>query len=180
MEGIQWILHYYYHGVQSWSWWGPQALLVSSCLVHSDKLTHTLRDYFWWQASHKSWPPSIYERCVCFSRYYPYHYAPFLSDIRNLSGLKLTFDLAKPFMPFQQLLAVLPAASMELLPECYRVIHTHRIWVCIWKIMTTVASNIIKLTTQTSINKQWCIHFIVSAPDDQWKFSHYWVLPPGL
>ncbi|TKS80349.1 5'-3' exoribonuclease 1 [Collichthys lucidus] len=72
VEGIQWILHYYYHGVQSWSW------------------------------------------------YYPYHYAPFLSDVRNISGLKLTFDLEKPFMPFQQLLAVLPAASKELLPESYR------------------------------------------------------------
>lgn len=54
-------------------------------------------------------------------RYYPYHYAPFLSDIKNVSELKLTFELEKPFMPFQQLLAVLPAASMELLPEAYRV-----------------------------------------------------------
>lgn len=60
--------------------------------------------------------------CVCLSRYYPYHYAPFLSDIRNISELKLTFDLEKPFMPFQQLLAVLPAASKELLPESYRVL----------------------------------------------------------
>ncbi|CAJ1071465.1 '-3' exoribonuclease 1 isoform X1 [Xyrichtys novacula] len=76
VEGIQWILHYYYKGVQSWSW------------------------------------------------YYPYHYAPFLSDIKNISGLKLTFDLGKPFMPFQQLLAVLPAASMELLPECYKHLMT--------------------------------------------------------
>ncbi|KAM6989495.1 5'-3' exoribonuclease 1 isoform 2-T2 [Tautogolabrus adspersus] len=76
VEGIQWILHYYYHGVQSWSW------------------------------------------------YYPYHYAPFLSDIRNISELKLTFDLGKPFMPFQQLLAVLPAASMELLPQAYRQLMT--------------------------------------------------------
>lgn len=72
VEGIQWILHYYYHGVQSWSW------------------------------------------------YYPFHYAPFLSDIRKIAGLKLTFDFGRPFMPFQQLLAVLPAASMELLPESYR------------------------------------------------------------
>ncbi|XP_043990762.1 5'-3' exoribonuclease 1 [Gambusia affinis] len=76
VEGIQWILHYYYHGVQSWSW------------------------------------------------YYPFHYAPFLSDIRNISELKLTFDLGKPFMPFQQLLAVLPAASKELLPEGYRDLMT--------------------------------------------------------
>lgn len=58
---------------------------------------------------------------MCLPRYYPYHYAPFLSDIKNVSELKLTFDLEKPFMPFQQLLAVLPAASMELLPEAYRV-----------------------------------------------------------
>lgn len=59
---------------------------------------------------------------MCYlCRYYPYHYAPYLSDIRNVSGLKLTFELGQPFMPFQQLLAVLPAASMELLPECYRV-----------------------------------------------------------
>uniref|UniRef100_A0A8D3B2I1 5'-3' exoribonuclease 1 n=1 Tax=Scophthalmus maximus TaxID=52904 RepID=A0A8D3B2I1_SCOMX len=79
VEGIQWILHYYYHGVQSWSW------------------------------------------------YYPYHYAPFLSDIRNIAGLKLTFDLGKPFMPFQQLLAVLPAASKELLPTSYRPLMTSEI-----------------------------------------------------
>lgn len=72
VQAIQWILHYYYHGVQSWSW------------------------------------------------YYPYHYAPYLSDIQNISHLKLKFDLAKPFMPFEQLLAVLPAASKDLLPQAYQ------------------------------------------------------------
>uniref|UniRef100_A0A672LHX9 5'-3' exoribonuclease 1 n=1 Tax=Sinocyclocheilus grahami TaxID=75366 RepID=A0A672LHX9_SINGR len=76
VEGIQWILHYYYHGVQSWSW------------------------------------------------YYPYHYAPFLSDVRNLSSLTLAFDLGKPFMPFQQLLGVLPSASKDLLPQCYQHLMT--------------------------------------------------------
>uniref|UniRef100_A0AAY4ADF0 5'-3' exoribonuclease 1 n=1 Tax=Denticeps clupeoides TaxID=299321 RepID=A0AAY4ADF0_9TELE len=76
VEGLQWILHYYFHGVQSWSW------------------------------------------------YYPNHYAPFLSDVRNIAGLKLTFDMAKPFMPFEQLLAVLPAASKELLPQCYQHLMT--------------------------------------------------------
>ncbi|XP_038312964.1 5'-3' exoribonuclease 1 isoform X4 [Canis lupus familiaris] len=73
VQAIQWILHYYYHGVQSWSW------------------------------------------------YYPYHYAPFLSDIRNISTLKIHFELGKPFKPFEQLLAVLPAASKNLLPTCYQV-----------------------------------------------------------
>uniref|UniRef100_A0A8C6ZMF9 Uncharacterized protein n=1 Tax=Nothoprocta perdicaria TaxID=30464 RepID=A0A8C6ZMF9_NOTPE len=72
VQAIQWILHYYYHGVQSWSW------------------------------------------------YYPYHYAPYLSDIRNISELKIKFELGKPFMPFEQLLAVLPAASKALLPKCYQ------------------------------------------------------------
>ncbi|MGH0145668.1 UNVERIFIED_CONTAM: hypothetical protein FKN15_015303 [Acipenser sinensis] len=69
---IQWILHYYYHGVQSWSW------------------------------------------------YYPYHYAPYLSDIRNFSKMKLLFDMGKPFLPFEQLLGVLPAASKDLLPKVYQ------------------------------------------------------------
>ncbi|KAG7457013.1 hypothetical protein MATL_G00241860 [Megalops atlanticus] len=76
VEGIQWILHYYYHGVQSWSW------------------------------------------------YYPYHYAPFLSDVRNIAGLQLKFNLGKPFMPFEQLLGVLPAASKDLLPKCYQHLMT--------------------------------------------------------
>uniref|UniRef100_A0A8C2UR65 5'-3' exoribonuclease 1 n=1 Tax=Chinchilla lanigera TaxID=34839 RepID=A0A8C2UR65_CHILA len=76
VQAIQWILHYYYHGVQSWSW------------------------------------------------YYPYHYAPFLSDIRNISTLKIHFELGKPFKPFEQLLAVLPAASKNLLPACYQHLMT--------------------------------------------------------
>ncbi|XP_069753461.1 5'-3' exoribonuclease 1 isoform X2 [Narcine bancroftii] len=76
VQAIQWILHYYYHGVQSWSW------------------------------------------------YYPFHYAPYLSDICNISKMKITFDMGRPFKPFEQLLAVLPAASKELLPSCYQLLMT--------------------------------------------------------
>ncbi|CAG0878937.1 unnamed protein product [Darwinula stevensoni] len=62
VRAIQWNLHYYYHGVCSWSW------------------------------------------------FYPHHYAPYISDIKGFSGLNLDFDAEKPFLPFEQLLAVLPAA----------------------------------------------------------------------
>ncbi|XP_076451691.1 5'-3' exoribonuclease 1-like isoform X2 [Babylonia areolata] len=69
VRAIQWILLYYYEGVQSWSW------------------------------------------------YYPHHYAPFISDVRDFSSMEIRFDMSEPFRPFEQLMAVLPAASKELLPE---------------------------------------------------------------
>lgn len=72
ITALQWILNYYYKGVQSWSW------------------------------------------------YYPHHYAPFISDLKNFNHLKIQFDMGKPFLPFEQLLAVLPAASRTLLPEAYQ------------------------------------------------------------
>ncbi|KAI0214136.1 5'-3' exoribonuclease 1 [Lamellibrachia satsuma] len=68
VRAIQWILHYYYNGVPSWSW------------------------------------------------FYPQHYAPYLSDVKNFSDMRMEFDKATPFMPFEQLMAVLPAASKNLLP----------------------------------------------------------------
>ncbi|XP_002730377.1 5'-3' exoribonuclease 1-like [Saccoglossus kowalevskii] len=72
VTGIQWILHYYYNGVQSWGW------------------------------------------------YYPHHYAPFMSDVCGFSDCELKYDIGRPFKPFEQLLAVLPAASGELLPKPFQ------------------------------------------------------------
>ncbi|XP_017089098.2 5'-3' exoribonuclease 1 isoform X1 [Drosophila bipectinata] len=71
VTALQWILDYYYRGVQSWDW------------------------------------------------YYPFHYAPFISDIRNVDKVKVNFQLGEPFFPFQQLLAVLPSASYKLMPTAY-------------------------------------------------------------
>ncbi|XP_023037065.1 5'-3' exoribonuclease 1 [Drosophila willistoni] len=71
ITALQWILDYYYRGVQSWDW------------------------------------------------YYPFHYAPFISDLKNIENVKIHFQLGRPFLPFQQLLAVLPAASSKLLPIAY-------------------------------------------------------------
>jgi 5'-3' exoribonuclease 1 len=71
--GLQWIIHYYYEGVQSWSW------------------------------------------------YYPYHYAPHLSDLAH-TMLTLShqpcFEMGEPLRPLEQLMAVLPPASGTLLPAC--------------------------------------------------------------
>ncbi|XP_039227634.1 5'-3' exoribonuclease 1 isoform X2 [Drosophila yakuba] len=71
VNALQWVLDYYYRGVQSWDW------------------------------------------------YYPFHYAPFISDLRNIEQVQIDFQMGTPFLPFQQLLAVLPAASSKLLPVAY-------------------------------------------------------------
>lgn len=72
ISAIQWILHYYYRGVPSWSW------------------------------------------------YFPSHYAPYISDITDFEDLGPRFELGRPFLPFQQLLGVLPPNSKDLLPLAYQ------------------------------------------------------------
>ncbi|KAK5646017.1 hypothetical protein RI129_004481 [Pyrocoelia pectoralis] len=71
------------------------------------------------------WNLHYYYNGVCsWSWYYPHHYAPYISDIKDFSDLKLEFELGKPFKPHEQLLAVLPAASKTLLPVPYQKLMT--------------------------------------------------------
>ncbi|KAK2584112.1 hypothetical protein KPH14_006553 [Odynerus spinipes] len=65
-----------------------------------------------------------YNGCCSWSWYYPHHYAPYISDIKDFKDLKLDFDLGEPFLPFQQLLAALPPYSKNLLPEAFQPLLT--------------------------------------------------------
>ena len=56
-----------------------------------------------------------------------------ISDMTGLAHIRVSFEPGVPFRPFQQLLAVLPAASCKLLPEPYQVwpphhMHAHACW----------------------------------------------------
>ncbi|KAI1285345.1 5'-3' exoribonuclease 1 [Halotydeus destructor] len=61
-----------------------------------------------------------YNGCISWSWYYPHHYAPYISDVKDFSEADLVYDFGKPFRPFDQLLAVLPAGSKDLLPKAYQ------------------------------------------------------------
>jgi len=62
-----------------------------------------------------------YEGVASWSWFYPYHYAPMISDLVDLSSIKMDFKLGKPFRPFDQLLSVLPSASIQHLPSAFHV-----------------------------------------------------------
>lgn len=76
VEGMQWVLHYYYEGNASWGW------------------------------------------------FYRYHYAPRISDFTEISDFKFHFEMGKPFLPFEQLMGVLPPLSKQLLPAAFQDLMT--------------------------------------------------------
>ena len=57
-----------------------------------------------------------YDGCVSWAWYYQHHYAPWITDIQGFSNMSLTLEKGEPFLPFEQLLSVLPSASKDLLP----------------------------------------------------------------
>ncbi|EXB91256.1 5'-3' exoribonuclease 3 [Morus notabilis] len=54
--------------------------------------------------------------------FYPYHYGPFVSDLKGLSQVKLRLKKGVPFNPFDQLLSVLPSRSGHALPKAYQAL----------------------------------------------------------
>ena len=63
-----------------------------------------------------------YDGCPSWKWYYPFHYAPFASDLRNIERFRKNciFEIGAPFRPVEQLMAVLPEDSSHALPEASR------------------------------------------------------------
>lgn len=63
-----------------------------------------------------------YHGCISWSWYYPYHYGPMKSDLRNLKPIlkSISFGYGGPFLPFTQLLACMPPTNAHLLPKPFQ------------------------------------------------------------
>lgn len=70
-----------------------------------------------------------YNGVASWGWFYPYHYAPKITDLVNIEKYKdYKFELGKPFKPSEQLMGVLPTLSKKLLPRAYQVSFVLRIW----------------------------------------------------
>ncbi len=79
-----------------------------------------------------------YQGCPSWSWYFPYHYAPFCSDLNLISkgedsitkhlshnnALRPALEKNTPYLPFEQLMSVLPAKSAHALPAGLRPLLT--------------------------------------------------------
>ena len=61
-----------------------------------------------------------YDGCPSWKWYFPFHYAPFASDLKKIERFDLdckSFELNTPFNPVEQLMAVLPSDSSHAIPK---------------------------------------------------------------
>lgn len=94
VEGLQWVLFYYYRGVASWPWYYGYH--------YSPRISGK--------------PPSLPLRTQRATHPHP--------DIVKGLGAKMDFKLGQPFKPFEQLMGVLPDRSKAIVPEPYHDLMT--------------------------------------------------------
>lgn len=61
-----------------------------------------------------------YRGCVSWDWFYPFYYAPLLSDMYNFSHYDFSFKPSAPLRPIEQLMAVLPPYSAHALPDAFK------------------------------------------------------------
>ncbi|KAL7571127.1 hypothetical protein ACA910_014733 [Epithemia clementina (nom. ined.)] len=64
-----------------------------------------------------------YDGCPSWKWYFPFHYAPFASDLQNIERFQKdvrALEMSKPFNPVEQLMAVLPSDSSHAIPKAAR------------------------------------------------------------
>lgn len=65
-----------------------------------------------------------FQGCASWDWYYPYHYAPFAADFKDIHKLEINFQRGKIFKPYEQLMSVLPAASRHAIPPQFHHLMT--------------------------------------------------------
>lgn len=61
-----------------------------------------------------------YQKCVDWDWFFPFHYAPFASDVLNAPDINPLFECSTPIRPLEQLMSVFPPASASFLPKVWR------------------------------------------------------------
>ncbi|KAH8161899.1 hypothetical protein CIB48_g6348 [Xylaria polymorpha] len=65
-----------------------------------------------------------FQGCPSWEWFYPYHYAPFAQDFKDLAKLEIKFEKGRIARPFEQLMSVQPAASRHVLPTVFHPLMT--------------------------------------------------------
>eukprot|EP00210_Caulerpa_lentillifera_P009231 g8800.t1 len=66
----------------------------------------------------------FYRGLPSWTWYYPYHYAPMMSDLKNMDPAKVIFEMGASLSPLHHLMAVLPRASYKLVPRILQPLMT--------------------------------------------------------
>jgi 5'-3' exoribonuclease 2 len=70
-----------------------------------------------------------YDGVPSWKWYFPFHYAPFASDLKNIERFSKdcqSFEQNEPFAPIEQLMAVLPEDSSHAVPKASRWLMSDR------------------------------------------------------
>ncbi|KAI0422333.1 exoribonuclease Dhp1 [Xylaria grammica] len=65
-----------------------------------------------------------FQGCPSWEWFYPYHYAPFAQDFKDIATLEIKFEKGRIARPFEQLMSVQPAASRHVLPDVFHSLMT--------------------------------------------------------